>query len=123
MLDIKLKRVYNAPAVDDGKRILVDRLWPRGIKREAIGDNNWVKELAPSKELREWFHEDPENRWSEFKEKYTSELYANPAIIPFIKTISKEKSVTLLYAEKNEVHNNAIVLKEEIEKALLKLQD
>lgn len=123
MLDIKLKRVYNAPAVDDGKRILVDRLWPRGIKREAIGDNNWVKELAPSKELREWFHEDPENRWSEFKEKYTSELYANPAFIPFIKTISKEKSVTLLYAEKNEVHNNAIVLKEEIEKTLLKLQD
>ena len=74
MLDIKLKRVYNAPAVDDGKRILVDRLWPRGIKREAIGDNNWVKELAPSKELREWFHEDPENRWSEFKEKYTATI-------------------------------------------------
>ena len=103
MVNIKLKRVYEAPSEDDGLRVLVDRLWPRGVRREEIDEGGeWEKELAPSTELREWFHEDPVGRWSEFVSRYKSELKQNPSLVTFAKSIQKEHTVTFLYAGKDE---------------------
>ena len=108
------KRIYETPAETDGFRILVDRLWPRGIKKEKADINLWAKEIAPSNELRKWFSHDPE-KYDEFKELYTKELNSNPQSQEFkdlcLQKI-KDLNVTLLYAAKDEKYNNAVVLKD-----------
>ena len=108
---IHTKRIYDLPSKDDGKRILVDRLWPRGLSKEVAEIDEWIKEIAPSDELRKWFGHDPA-RWQEFRNKYKDELRAKRELIAKLKLESKEKTVTLLYASKDIEHNNAIVLKE-----------
>ncbi|MGO9951307.1 MAG: DUF488 domain-containing protein [Dissulfurispiraceae bacterium] len=110
---IKTKRVYELPSADDGKRVLVDRLWPRGLSKEAAAIKEWMKEIAPSEGLRKWFGHDPV-RWQDFREKYKDELRSKPELIAKLKAESKEGTVTLLYAAKDNRHNNALVLKEMI---------
>lgn len=115
---IKIKRVYEEESKDDGLRVLVDRLWPRGIKKEALHYNKWAKEITPSAELRTWVHQDPENRWKEFTQKYTKELDASGAFVKFLQEIQSYKTVTLLYAAKDTTRNHAIILKSHLDKAL-----
>ena len=109
--NIQIKRIYADPAKSDGVRILVDRLWPRGIKKENAHLEEWAKDIAPSTELREWFGHDPD-RWPEFQKKYKVELKHNEAMTAFIEKYQQEKTLTLLYAAKDEEHVHAIVLKE-----------
>ena len=113
---ITIKRIYEKPLEADGYRILIDRLWPRGVSKEKAKIDLWLKEIAPSDELRKWFSHDPE-KWTDFKDKYKIELADKLESIKKIKEIKKkEKIVTLLYAAKDEEHNNAIVLKEFLKK-------
>lgn len=111
---VKVKRIYEPPSPDDGKRILVDRLWPRGIKREEAGIDDWLKEIAPSNELRKWFSHDPA-KWKEFRERYKKELKNKYDLIGKIRGESKKGRVTLLFSARDEKRNNAVVLKEVIE--------
>jgi uncharacterized protein YeaO (DUF488 family) len=115
---VKLKRVYEKPARSDGKRILVDRLWPRGLTKEAAAVDRWLRDLAPSHELRTWFHAHPD-AWSEFRKRYMKELMAPAATAALEKLyqIAGQGKVTLLFASKNEERNNATVLKELLEGA------
>jgi len=107
---IKIKRIYEPAANDDGFRILVDRLWPRGLSKENAKVDLWLKDIAPSDDLRKWFHHDTK-KWKEFKSKYQKELEAKKELLNKIKQIEKEKRiVTLLYSAKDKEHNNAIVL-------------
>ncbi len=109
---IAIKRIYEEAGKKDGFRILVDRLWPRGISKEKSIVDLWLKEIAPSDKLRKWFSHDPK-KWNEFKEKYKIELKNNQDLIKKLKQIGKkEKTITLLYAAKDEEHNNAVALKE-----------
>jgi uncharacterized protein YeaO (DUF488 family) len=108
---IHIKRIYTDPAKSDGIRILVDRLWPRGIKKENAQLAEWAKNIAPSTELREWYGHDP-GRWPEFQKKYKAELKHNEATDAFIEKYQQEKTLTLLYATKDEEHTHALVLKE-----------
>lgn len=111
---LKVKRVYDDISIQDGKRILVDRVWPRGIKKEDLELDEWCKDLAPSTELRKWFNHDVD-KWKEFKEKYEEELKDKGNIIAEIQKDSDGHNVTLLYAAKDEQHNQAVVLKEIID--------
>jgi uncharacterized protein YeaO (DUF488 family) len=111
---LKIKRVYRAQRQSDGKRVLVDALWPRGLSRERMRLDFWMKEIAPSAELRRWFGHDPE-RWSEFRRRYSEELAQHPDEIERLRDMAANEMVTLLYAAKDEAHNNAVVLKEIIE--------
>jgi len=113
---IKVKRVYDPIEKDDRVRILVDRIWPRGIKKDKI--DIWLKDIAPSNELRKWYNHDP-NKWEEFKRRYFDELDKNSKINELLQLIGKNENITLLYASKSP-YNNAIALKEYIEKKLLK---
>jgi uncharacterized protein YeaO (DUF488 family) len=107
---IRIKRVYDTPSKEDGYRILVDRLWPRGLTKEKAKVDLWLKEIAPTDELRKRFYHDPA-KWEEFKENYEEELKSKRNLLNKIKQIEKEKgTVTLLYAAKNEQYNNAVVL-------------
>jgi uncharacterized protein YeaO (DUF488 family) len=108
---IQIKRVYEPHLEEDGCRVLVDRLWPRGLKKEGAAVDEWAKELAPSNELRKWFGHDPA-LWAEFKRKYKTELKDNPAVVEFISTYKNEKKITLIYSAKDERHNQALVLQE-----------
>jgi uncharacterized protein YeaO (DUF488 family) len=114
MAGINIKRAYEPTAKSDGCRILVDRLWPRGIKKEESHFDLWMKEIAPSNELRKWFNHETE-KWEEFKKKYLAELKDAPALDELLKLIKKHKTVTLVYSAKDEQHNQAIVLKEFLE--------
>ncbi|MCC7328868.1 MAG: DUF488 domain-containing protein [Gammaproteobacteria bacterium] len=107
---IRLKRAYEAPARSDGQRILVDRLWPRGLTRDKAAVDHWIKEVAPSSELRKWFGHDPE-RWPEFRRRYRAELKKNPALAE-LRALARKGSITLLYSAKDEQHNQAVVLKQ-----------
>lgn len=109
---IKLKRAYDPTSEDDGYRVYVDRLWPRGLSHETFHYDLWDKEISPSTELREWFHADPENRWTEFAEKYKAELMANPNLQTFRQEIADKPTVTLLYSSHDHEHNNAVVLQQ-----------
>ena len=111
---LKLKRVYDPLESDDGRRILVDRLWPRGLTREAAAIDVWMKEIAPSDQLRRWFGHDPE-RWEEFRCRYINELGEQRGLINQLRLESDRSTVTLLYAAKDLCHNNAIILKSIIE--------
>ena len=111
---IKIKRVYEKPTEDDGYRILVDRLWPRGVAKNKAKIDLWLKQVSPSNELRKWFSHDAE-KWDEFKKKYHSELKSEKISLQKIKQIEKEnKIITLVYAAKDDRHNNAIVLADEL---------
>lgn len=113
---IHLKRAYETPSADDGMRILVDRLWPRGVTREKAKIDVWVKEIGPSNELRKWFGHDPE-LWAEFRKRYYAEFTRNVEAVAALKEAMKgHRVVTLLYAAKDEEHNNAVALKGFLEK-------
>ncbi|MCC7129283.1 MAG: hypothetical protein B6D39_06235 [Anaerolineae bacterium UTCFX2] len=111
---INVKRVYEAYSADDGARYLVERLWPRGMKKEDLIMNAWVKEVAPSNELRRWFNHDPA-KWGEFQRRYRAELDANPEAWKPLLDASKKGKVTLLYSARDTVHNNALTLKSYLE--------
>jgi uncharacterized protein YeaO (DUF488 family) len=108
---MKIKRVYEKPDKDDGFRILVDRLWPRGLTKEKAGIDIWLKDIAPSSELRKWFGHDPE-KWKEFRKRYNKELKKNEEQVSLLKEQMKKGPVTLVYGAKDEEHNEARVLKE-----------
>ncbi len=110
-MEIRIKRVYEQPEKEDGIRILVDRLWPRGLTKEKAGIDLWLKEIAPSNELRKWFGHDPE-RWTEFRERYSNELRMNEKQVSLLNEELKKGRVTLVYGAKDEEHNEAQVLKE-----------
>lgn len=107
---IKLKRAYDKPAKDDRFRILVDRLWPRGVKKEQAAIDLWLKDVAPSAELRKWFGHDPA-KWEQFRERYWAELEQKRDLIDLLKQRSKEGTITLVYAARDEEHNDAVALK------------
>lgn len=107
--DIRIKRVYDPPDKDDGTRVLVDRLWPRGLRKEDAALTLWLKEIAPSPELRMWFGHDPA-RWIEFDRRYRAELKKNDEAVGQLGELVKRGPVTLLYAAHDTAHNQAIVL-------------
>jgi uncharacterized protein YeaO (DUF488 family) len=111
---IKLKRAYEKPARDDGVRILVDRLWPRGLSKRDAHIDLWLKEAGPSTELRKWFGHDP-SRWSEFRQRYFRELKAHPEEIRQLLDRSRGGPVTLVFGSKEEKYNNAVALKAYLE--------
>lgn len=108
---IKLKRAYDKPSKQDGLRILVERLWPRGVSKEAADIDLWLKDLAPSTELRKWFNHDPD-KWPEFRRRYWSELKERGDLLTLLKHRTSEGAVTFVYAAKDERHNSAVALKE-----------
>lgn len=118
MTTIKIKRVYEQEAKSDGFRVFVDRLWPRGIKKDELQLDLWAKEITPSSELRKWYHEDMEGHWKAFVKKYRKELEQSDAIDGFLSKIKGHETVTLLYAAKDENQNHALVLKEFLETLL-----
>jgi uncharacterized protein YeaO (DUF488 family) len=109
---IHLKRAYEPPAKADGLRVLVDRLWPRGLRKAEAGVDLWLRDLAPSTALRRWFGHRPE-RWEEFQARYRAELKDNPALKTLREALD-QRDVTLLYAARDEVHNNARALAEQL---------
>jgi len=114
-MSIQIKRAYERPSESDGYRVLVDRIWPRGIRKEDAAISEWLKEIAPSKGLREWFGHEPE-RWDEFRIRYFEELGNHPDAITALRKKAGAGPVTLVYAAKDELHNNAVALKEHLEK-------
>jgi len=112
---IKIKRVYESAENGDGTRILVDRLWPRGVSKSAARIDGWLKEIAPSNELRKWFAHDIK-RWERFKTKYSRELEQKMHLIDELRSLSKRGTVTIVYSAKDELHNQAVVLKEILER-------
>lgn len=108
---ILLKRAYEPAAPTDGFRVYVDRLWPRGLSHETFHYDLWDKEIAPSTDLREWFHADPDGRWTDFEKRYAAELGVNPAFTALKEAIADKPTVTLLYSSHDEEHNNAVVVK------------
>jgi len=116
-MKINLKRVYDNPLPEDGYRILVDRIWPRGISKETAQIDEWLKDIAPSNELRKWFNHDP-HKWNEFKKRYFAELKDNKEQLEDIYSVAKKHHVTLVYSAKNKDFNNAVALKEYIEKRM-----
>lgn len=112
---IQLKRAYDPEEPADGFRVYIDRLWPRGLSHETFHYDLWDKEIAPSTQLREWFHTDPDNLWKQFVTKYKAELSSNPAFDTLRKTIEGKTTVTFLYSSHDRVHNNAVVVKDIIE--------
>lgn len=111
---IKLKRAYEEPAKSDGERILVERLWPRGVTKEQAKIDLWLKEVSPSFELRKWYAHDV-TKWTEFRRRYKTELKQNRQTVKVLRQKSKKGTVTFIYAAKDEEHNSAIVLKDYVE--------
>jgi|SRR5690554_2338129 len=108
---LRIKRIYEPPSPDDGCRILVDRLWPRGLKKGDAQVDLWLREVAPSAELRRWFGHDPA-KWEEFTQRYSRELAQSPeALQPLLQEVGQGKTVTLLFVARDTVHNNAAALK------------
>jgi len=114
---IKIKRVYEKALPTDGYRVLVDRLWPRGVSKNSAQLEAWEKELAPSAELRTWYGHKPE-RWDEFKKRYRSELSANPSVPEFLERNKTQQVITLVYAYREEKYAHATILREFLEKKL-----
>ena len=110
MAEISIKRAYASPARSDGRRVLVDRLWPRGVSKAAAKLDDWMRDVAPSTALRRWFGHKPE-RWDEFRRRYRAELAANPAF-EALRKLATEGPLTLVYGAKDEAHNDAVVLAE-----------
>ena len=112
-LDIRLKRAYDPPAKDDGLRVLVERLWPRGLTRERARIDHWCKEVAPSPELRKWYGHDPA-RWPEFQQRYRAELTANEAEVARLKALCAGRRVTFIFAARDEAMNSALLLRDHL---------
>jgi uncharacterized protein YeaO (DUF488 family) len=110
-MNVKIKRVYEPSDKEDGIRILVDRLWPRGLTKAKAGVDLWLKEIAPSTELRKWFSHDPA-KWAEFKTRYRAELKENAEQLGLLEEEIKKGVVTLIYGAKDEEHNEAVVLRD-----------
>jgi len=108
-MNLHIKRVYEPPGKEDGTRVLVDRLWPRGLSKEAAQVDLWLKEAAPTTELRKWFNHEPE-KWPDFQKRYEQELKKNTNELELLKKPLKKGVVTLVYGAKDEVHNDAVVL-------------
>lgn len=111
---IKLKRVYDPVAAADGTRFLVERLWPRGVKKTALHVHAWLKEVAPSSALRRWFGHDPE-KWSEFRRRYFHELSASAGALDAVLKVARRGRVTLVYSSHDTEHNNAVALKDYVD--------
>jgi uncharacterized protein YeaO (DUF488 family) len=109
--NIKLKRAYEKTAAEDGTRILVDRLWPRGLTKDKAAIDHWFKEIAPSTTLRKWFAHDPD-RWNEFRRRYIEELKRNALQLEEIRKLARHSPITLVYAAHDELHNDAVVLRD-----------
>jgi len=112
---IKIRRIYDPASPDDGKRIYIDRLWPRGMKKEEVKIDEWLKEISPSDSLRKWFGHDPA-KYAEFKRRYTKELEKHSETLERIRKEGKKETVTLLFSAKDVKHNNATVMKEILSK-------
>ena len=110
-MNLKIKRVYEPPDQDDGARILVDRLWPRGLTKAKASLHLWLRDIAPSTELRKWFGHDP-SKWEEFKQRFLRELTGNREQIRLLKQEMEKGPVTLVYGAKDEEHNEAVVIQE-----------
>ena len=115
-MNIKIKRAYEEPNEDDGVRILVDRLWPRGLTKEKAGIDLWLKDIAPGTELRRWFAHDPD-KWKVFRRRYETEISHNPDLVKVLKQKAREGTITLIYGARDEKHNEALVLKEFLERS------
>lgn len=111
MGSIRIKRVYEAPDGDDGFRVLVDRVWPRGMTKDKAAIDLWLKDVAPSTELRKWFGHNPA-RWDEFRARYRAELEAQPTLVEQLRCRADKGALTLVYSAHDEKHNQAVVLKE-----------
>lgn len=118
MTRIRIKRVYAPAEASDGYRVLVDRMWPRGMRRDEVHYDLWAKQITPSPALRQWYHADPQIRWTGFRRKYTDELCASPDMRSFVETIREKPVVTLLFASKNAAENHALILQEYLQKRL-----
>ena len=114
MVEIRLKRAYEKPAPDDGLRVLVERLWPRGLSKERAAVDLWMKDIAPSPELRRWFNHDPA-KWDEFQRRYRAELRQNKDVVDELRQKCRDRTVTFVYAARDEQHNSALVLKDSLE--------
>ncbi len=112
---LKIKRVYEQPDKNDGRRILVDRLWPRGLTKEKAKVDLWLKDIAPSTELRKWFGHDPK-KWRSFRGRYQTELKHRGDQLKLIKSKTKAGTVTLVYGARDQAHNEAVVLKQFLER-------
>ncbi len=121
-MTVNIKRVYELPESKDGYRVLVDRLWPRGISKKNAGINEWWKEYAPSTKLRKWFSHDPA-KWKSFRQQYLAELRANREDVVCAVNRADRDQITLVYGAKDEQHNHAVVLKEFIETMILDDRD
>lgn len=108
--DVGLKRAYETPGRKDGRRILVDRLWPRGVSKADAAVDEWLKDLAPSTELRKWFGHDP-SRWDEFQRRYAQEIHGHPELLAHLRELARKGPITLVYSAHDEVHNDAVVLR------------
>ena len=109
--NVKVKRAYERPAADDGVRVLIDRLWPRGVRKVDAAIDQWIKEIAPSTALRQWFGHDPA-RWEEFRRRYAAELREHPEQLARLRELARRGTITLVYAAHDELHNDAVVLRE-----------
>jgi uncharacterized protein YeaO (DUF488 family) len=109
--DFRLKRAYDPPSPEDGRRVLVDRLWPRGLRKADAAIDRWLKDIAPSVELRRWFGHDP-SRWDEFQRRYRSELSGHVALLDELRAQARDVPVTLIYAARDDRHNHAVVLRD-----------
>jgi uncharacterized protein YeaO (DUF488 family) len=116
-MPIDLKRAYDPPARNDGRRILVDRVWPRGIAKDDLQIDAWLKDLAPSTELRKWFGHDPK-KWDEFRKRYARELEQRSEMLEDLVEQARAGHVTLVFSAKDTRHNNAVALKEHLERRL-----
>ena len=114
-MSFQVKRAYEPASPRDGTRVLVDRLWPRGISKEKLKLDAWVKDLAPSNELRKWFHHDVDN-WPEFEKRYFKELSKQPDKVDELRKQARRHTVTLVYGARDETHNNAVALKKYLER-------
>ncbi|RXS44271.1 DUF488 domain-containing protein [Idiomarina sp. 29L] len=114
-MTIQLKRIYDEASSDDGYRVLVDKLWPRGISKDAAKLDEWIKDIAPSDELRQWFHSN-RSEWGEFRNRYLHELKEHKEGLRDLVSRASSEKVTLLYSSKDTEHNNAVVLKEYLNK-------
>lgn len=110
---VRLKRAYDAPDPNDGRRILVDRLWPRGVAKSDAAIDEWAKEIAPSTELRKWFDHDPE-RWDEFRERYAKEIHGHAELLAHLRELARDGPVTLVYSARDQIHNDAVLLRQMI---------
>ena len=109
-MELRIKRVYDDPSPDDGFRVLVDRLWPRGLSKDAAAFDEWMKDIAPSAELRLWFGHDPA-RWNEFRQRYAEEVGQHQDLLDDLRKRARHGPITLVYSARDETHNNAVALR------------